>query len=295
LHAVSPRATSMEKKTDDSAGSQEPGITALEEKHDSIAATKNKSSEFSSPTKLCIRRIQIELKSIGREPIDGIFVEPDETRVNVCHGLIIGPSDTPYEFGFFYFLLEFPNDYPHSPPRVTLQTTGGGAVRFNPNLYKCGKVCLSILGTWSGPSWSPNQTIRSVLLSIRSLMNSSPYHNEPGFEAVVSPSKSKNYNHCIRHETLRIAVLDMVDLAKSKNLPDGVASMVRNCFIDFAEVYKKACDEYSFLDGRKFQDPHHNNTGTFNFSRLRGRIEQMEETVMELVRPLPSSSALPTT
>lgn len=34
-------------------------------------------------------------------------------------------------------------------------TTGGGSVRFNPNLYNCGKVCLSLLGTWSGPSWDP--------------------------------------------------------------------------------------------------------------------------------------------
>jgi baculoviral IAP repeat-containing protein 6 len=30
------------------------------------------------------------------------------------------------------------------------QCTGGGAVRFNPNLYNCGKVCLSLLGTWTG-------------------------------------------------------------------------------------------------------------------------------------------------
>jgi hypothetical protein len=31
-------------------------------------------------------------------------------------------------------------------------TTGGGRCRFNPNLYAGGKVCLSILGTWSGES-----------------------------------------------------------------------------------------------------------------------------------------------
>lgn len=34
-------------------------------------------------------------------------------------------------------------------------TTGSGSVRFNPNLYQCGKVCLSLLGTWQGPSWDP--------------------------------------------------------------------------------------------------------------------------------------------
>lgn len=43
--------------------------------------------------------------------------------------------------------------------QVTLLTTGGGTVRFNPNLYNCGKVCLSLLGTWSagqGEAWNPD-------------------------------------------------------------------------------------------------------------------------------------------
>jgi hypothetical protein len=45
---------------------------------------------------------------------------------------------------------------PSAPHRqVQFLTTGGGQVRFNPNLYNCGKVCLSLLGTWSGPSWQP--------------------------------------------------------------------------------------------------------------------------------------------
>ena len=63
-------------------------------------------------------------------------------------------------------------------------TTSNGLVRFNPNLYKNGKVCLSILGTWEGPAWLPSQSIASVLMSIQSLMNSNPYFNEPGHETV---------------------------------------------------------------------------------------------------------------
>jgi len=65
---------------------------------------------------------------------------------NQLHALIIGPFDTPYEGGFFYFYIRCPPDYPIRPPRVRLMSTGGGRVRFNPNLYKNGKVCLSILG-----------------------------------------------------------------------------------------------------------------------------------------------------
>jgi ubiquitin-protein ligase len=44
----------------------------------------------------------------------------------------------------------FEDSYPNTSPKVNLVTTGNGKVRFNPNLYACGKVCLSLLGTWRG-------------------------------------------------------------------------------------------------------------------------------------------------
>ena len=84
--------------------------------------------------------------SINNEPPPGIFVVPDEKDITTIHALIIGSFGTPYESGFFYFLVKFPPEYPIRPPRVKFMTTGAGTVRFNPNLYTCGKVCLSILG-----------------------------------------------------------------------------------------------------------------------------------------------------
>lgn len=62
--------------------------------------------------------------------------------------MIAGPEDTPYAGGLFEFDCFMPINYPHSPPLMHLRTTGCGSVRFNPNLYNCGKVCLSLLGTW---------------------------------------------------------------------------------------------------------------------------------------------------
>ena len=58
----------------------------------------------------------------------------------------------------------------------------GMLIIVNPNLYENGKVCLSILGTWSGPGWTTACTLSSVLLSIQSLLNENPIHNEPGWE-----------------------------------------------------------------------------------------------------------------
>lgn len=46
-------------------------------------------------------------------------------------------------------------------------------------------IAVSIHSTWTGPAWSPAQSISSVLISIQSLMTENPYHNEPGFEQVL--------------------------------------------------------------------------------------------------------------
>ena len=64
--------------------------------------------------------------------------------------MIMGASGTCYAHGAFIYDLYFDDNYPNGPPKCKLATTGGGQIRFNPNLYNCGKVCLSLLGTWRG-------------------------------------------------------------------------------------------------------------------------------------------------
>ncbi len=87
--------------------------------------------------------------------------------------LITGPRGTPYANGCFEFDVYFPPDYPQSPPLVHLLTTGNGTVRFNPNLYNDGKVCLSILNTWHGrpeEKWNPqHSTLLQVIFSFINL------------------------------------------------------------------------------------------------------------------------------
>lgn len=63
-----------------------------------------------------------------------------------------------------------------------------GGLRLNPNLYECGKVCLSLLGTWPGDkceNWISNKsTMLQVLVSIQALiLNVKPFFNEPGYES----------------------------------------------------------------------------------------------------------------
>lgn len=67
-----------------------------------------------------------------------------------------------------------------------------------PGLLSHLAVCVSFR-TWSGPAWSPAQSISSVLISIQSLMTENPYHNEPGFEQVAcaraSLTKTRRNGH----------------------------------------------------------------------------------------------------
>jgi ubiquitin-protein ligase len=81
---------------------------------------------------------------------NSIFLRYDKDKMNFMRALIFGASETPYAHGAFIFDIFFGENFPKEPPQVKLVTTGNALVRFNPNLYSCGKVCLSLLGTWRG-------------------------------------------------------------------------------------------------------------------------------------------------
>ena len=106
------------------------------------------------------KRLIKDVKDIIKNPLNenGIYYIHDELDMMKGYALIIGPSETPYFGGYYFFKIEYPKDYPHSPPLVTYCTNGKN-IRFNPNLYKCGKVCISLLNTWRGDQWTSCQTI----------------------------------------------------------------------------------------------------------------------------------------
>jgi ubiquitin-conjugating enzyme E2 Z len=132
-------------------------------------------------TKETIRRLLKDVKEMMTNPLtdNGIYYIHDDEDMLKGYALIIGPSETPYFGGNYLFELNFPTDYPHSPPKVTFCTNGDG-VRFNPNLYTSGKVCISLLNTWRGEQWTSCQTISTVLLNLCTLLNNEPFLNEPG-------------------------------------------------------------------------------------------------------------------
>ncbi|XP_048586023.1 baculoviral IAP repeat-containing protein 6 isoform X2 [Nematostella vectensis] len=169
------------------------------------------------------RRLAQEISSLSTSlPLSSsssVFVRCDEDRLDVMKVLITGPAETPYANGCFEFDVYFPQNYPEAPMQINFETTGHHTVRFNPNLYNDGKVCLSILNTWHGrpeEKWNAQtSSFLQVLVSTQSLiLVAEPYFNEPGYErSRGTPSGQQNsqeYNANIRQACVRWAMLEQL-------------------------------------------------------------------------------------
>lgn len=158
------------------------------------------------------RRIISDFKDISRKPLhdEGIFVSFNGDDLMNFYFLIIGPAGTPYQNGFYLFKGTFPDTYPLEPIKITFLTTDG-KVRFNPNLYANGKVCLSMINTWHGPGWTPSNTVRSVLISILAhIFIDYPMANEPGYESMSRKSRIIEYNKYVMYNNFKVAIQDML-------------------------------------------------------------------------------------
>lgn len=178
-----------------------------------MAESLNKNAKVIN--KETMQRLLKDVRQIMKHPLtdNGIYYSHDESDMMKGYALIVGPEDTPYFGGFYFFKFEFPNDYPFSPPKVTYMTNDG-VTRYNPNLYKCGKVCVSILNTWSGDKWSSCQTINSILLTLCSLLNESPLENEPGQTKFCRDFIP--YQKSIQFSNINFAICDIINLSKKK-------------------------------------------------------------------------------
>jgi ubiquitin-protein ligase len=128
-----------------------------------------------------IERLLKDIKDIYVSSLekDGIYYKHSDTNILKAYVMIVGQEDTLYFGGYYFFEVTFPPDYPHAPPLFEY-LTNDGITRFHPHFYKSKRVCLSMLNTWRGEQWTSCLTIKSVLLTLLSIMDSEPMLHEPG-------------------------------------------------------------------------------------------------------------------
>ncbi|KAG1838169.1 hypothetical protein F4604DRAFT_1998295 [Suillus subluteus] len=145
------------------------------------------SSVSNQPSKNYLARLTKEYRALSTSLPDSILVHAYEDRTDLLRCLIIGTENTPYEDAPFVIDWMLDSNFPQSPPIAHFLSWTNGNGRVNPNLYEEGKVCLSILGTWSGDRTETWSTARSSLLqasvSIQGLvLVKEPWFCEPAYE-----------------------------------------------------------------------------------------------------------------
>ncbi|RPD64686.1 hypothetical protein L226DRAFT_497961 [Lentinus tigrinus ALCF2SS1-7] len=231
--------TSLSQPSRNGQGLDYPGYNYVKEVGQTASATRNPKDRLHLVKELAVMATSLP---------PGVWVRVDDVRNDVMKIMIAGPEGTPYAGGLFEFDCFIPLEYPNKPPLMHLRTTGGGSVRFNPNLYNNGKVCLSLLGTWPGrpeEQWSPKSTLLQVLVSIQSMiLIELPYFNEPGYgKANPSNRASQEYNKNIRAQTTRWAIVEWLkDEHKDGVWGEVIAShfltrhdTIRSCLAEWAK------------------------------------------------------------
>lgn len=144
----------------------------------------------------------------------GVWVRTFEDRLDLLSVMIEGPKKTPYEDGLFLFDVQLGQDYPNAPPLCHYISYCSD--RLNPNLYEDGKVCVSLLGTWSGRGtemWGPNSTLLQVIVSIQGLiLVDEPYFNEAGYEKQKGSQQGKENSRMYNEMVLLKLVQSMTKL-----------------------------------------------------------------------------------
>ena len=207
------------------------------------------------------KEFQILKKSISLNKEASIFFCIQKNNVNKIKFMISGPKNTPYEYGLLIFDMTMTSAFPSAPPHVNF--SNHGSKRFNPNLYNCGKVCLSLLGTWTGDkgeSWNINtSTFNQLLISIQSqILVDEPCFNEPGHERNIGTAagieESKEYNYNIRQYTLDHAMCDLLSSNKYPEFQDIIKKYFKYQKANIVKTLDKWLEEMPNAKKTKFQE-----------------------------------------
>ena len=204
----------------------------------------------------------------------GIYIHFNEENLYEAKACIVGPKDSLYEGGFLFFNIIFPKNYPFSPP--DLSYVSRNKIRIHPNLYvghhpsgNGGKVCLSILGTWSGPKWTTVMDITTVLLSIQSLLDKNPLHHEPGNENNFT-KMNDYYNQVIMYDTLNSLLLRNI-----QNIPEGFDIFLpemKNVFCNHKEILKDKIELIKHKKSVVIHVPFYRITAKLDYKQLYNRF-----------------------
>ncbi|KAL4579830.1 hypothetical protein LXL04_015997 [Taraxacum kok-saghyz] len=203
-----------------------------------------------------LKKVQQDWNILQNNLPNGIYVRCYENRMDLLRAVVVGAYGTPYQDGLFFFDFHLPPEYPDVPPSAYYHS---GGWRINPNLYEEGKVCLSLLNTWSGKGnevWDPkSSSILQVLVSLQGLvLNSKPYFNEAGYDKQVGTAEGEKNSLSYNENTFLLNCKTIMYLMRRP--PKDFEELVREHFRERGYYILKACDAYmkGYLIGTLSED-----------------------------------------
>ena len=157
-------------------------------------------------TSLASQRLALERKGWRKDHPHGFVARPmtakdGSVQMSVWECKIPGKAGTVWEQGLYPVRLEFPDEYPSKPPKVSLP---GGF--FHPNVYPSGKVCLSILN--EEKAWKPSITVKQILMGIQDLLDSPNPASPAQSEAYMLFTNDRaDYDRKVKEQALRYPAL----------------------------------------------------------------------------------------
>ncbi|XP_013199731.1 (E3-independent) E2 ubiquitin-conjugating enzyme isoform X2 [Amyelois transitella] len=175
--------------------------------------------------------VKREIKLLKSDLPPGVWVRGFMDRIDLLSVMIAGPANTPYEGGLFVFDVQLGGEYPRAPPLCHYHSYCTD--RLNPNLYEDGKVCVSLLGTWSGRGvevWGKDSSLLQVIVSLQGLiLNAEPYFNEAGYEKQKGTQQGKENSRMYNEMVLLKLVQSMTKMVMNPPEPfrEEVAAHMR--------------------------------------------------------------------
>ena len=139
---------------------------------------------FGGAARPAVQEIAVQLRFVQRARLFGLeLIEPEhEFKWNL---MMKGPKHSPYRGGLFSLSIDFPGDYPYSPPVIKFNTP-----IFHPNVFADGSLC------WHDDDTTGSRYFADVLIGAVNTLLEEPNPASPanGEAATLFNNNRAEYN-----------------------------------------------------------------------------------------------------
>ncbi|KAI5959874.1 CDC34 [Candida pseudojiufengensis] len=210
---------------------------------------------MSSKSAAAILQRQFKDLTDPKKRIPSFYIELDDDNIFLWNiGVMVLNPDSLYHGGYFKGQMRFPQDFPFSPPSFRFTPA-----IYHPNIYRDGRLCISILHQGGDPTsdepesetWSPAQTVESVLISIISLLDDPNGNSPANIDASVEFRKNfEEYKKKVTKEVLR----SKKDIPEDFIMPDDNENAYSNPNMKNSNLIDEPIDEDFWYESEEEED-----------------------------------------